>query len=173
MNIKKTSHTKLIAILIIIGVLLVGAIAYFVYAYNKGNTSTTSPNTQQADPSINAKTGVDPSSGNTSTTTTDKTTNQIPVSTIMSISIDTLSEQNGNVTYAGTVKNPVPGGSCSAVFSSTINRPITLSPQYSNGTCGPDTISAKSFTSLGTWTLTLRYFTNSTQVSATKDINIQ
>ena len=173
MNIKKTSRTKFIISITIIGVLLAGVIAYLIYASGKHTTPVAQPQTQQTEPPTNTKAGVLPSNGSTSTPTTDKTTNQIPVSTAMSIVIDTLVEQNGAVDYSGTVTNPVAGGACSAVFTSKINRPITLSPTYSAGKCGPDTISANSFTSIGTWTLTLRYFTNTTQVSVSKDINIQ
>ena len=173
MNIKNTSHTKLIVSLVTIGVLLAGTITYLVYTYSRHTAPVTQPQAQQTNPSTNTKTGVTSSNGSTSAPTTDKTTNQIPVSTTMSILIDTLTEQNGTVTYAGTVTNPVAGGICSAVFTSKINRPITLSPTYSAGKCGPGTVPASSFTSVGTWTLTLRYFTNTTQVSTSKDINIQ
>ncbi len=173
MNIKKTSHTKAIIFTIIIGVLLTGVIAYLLYTAGRHATPVAQPKTQQTEPSSATKTGLSSSNGSSPTTNINKTTNQIPVSTSMSISIDTLIEQNGTVNYSGTVTNPVVGGNCSAVFTSKINRPITLSPTYSAGKCGPDTISANSFTSIGTWTLTIRYFTNTTQVSASKDINIQ
>ncbi len=173
MNIKKIPRTKLIITFIIIGVLLASAITYLVYTYSRHTAPVAQPQTQQTNASSNTKTGVTSSNGSVSTPVVDKTTNEIPVSTSMSISIDTLTEQNGTITYAGTVTNPVAGGICSAVFTSKINRPITLSPDYSTGRCGPGTISANAFTSIGTWTLTLRYFTNTTQVSVSKDINIQ
>ena len=155
---------------IIIGAVIALLVLVVVLGYVWYRTLTPQPNSATTPPSI---TDTTPKQSSSLTPTTEKTTNQIPPSTVMTMTIDTLEEKNGTVTYSGTVTNPVPNGACSAVFSSKINRPVTSTPIYSNGTCGPASIPAADFTSIGTWTLTLSYFTNDSQVSASKDINIQ
>ena len=162
----KKPNKKIITLTIIALCVLIIALGYAWYT------------THQSHPSNSTNTSTDttttkPKQSDASTPTTEKTTNQIPPSTTMSMTIDTLEEKNGIVTYSGTVTNPAPNGACSAVFTSKINRPVTSTPTYSNGSCGPASIPAADFTSIGTWTLTLRYFTNDSQVSASRNINIQ
>lgn len=164
---KKSATPWIIAGILAVALLILVALFLFSHQQSKVNQipphSVTTPQNKE---------GIPPASSQGSSSSP-STTDQIPKSSSMSMAIDSVVEQNGSVTYSGTVGNPVAGGKCSAIFTSKIDKPVTDTPVFKNNTCGPSSVPSTEFTSLGTWTLTLRYFTNSTQVSASKDIEIR
>ncbi len=103
---------------------------------------------------------------------TSKNTTEVPVSTEVKLIIDQLSEDNGSVLYRATVTNPGESGTCSAEFTNPNSKPVTKVTDATGGICGPVSLSVNEFDSLGSWTLTLRYYTGDTQAVATKTLQI-
>lgn len=177
MNIyKKNTKTKTVIILAIVAVLCIGG--YFGYSYffpsqEQQSTQEKANASDQTNPVTKQDVGSPVDGKSQSAAGSTKTTDQIPVSNSMAIAIDSLSQQNGLVTFSGTLSNPDPNGTCSAVFTSKIDKPVTQTFAPKDGKCGPSSLSENAFTSIGTWTLTLRYFTNDHQVSAQKNIEIK
>lgn len=173
MKIQKASHKKVI-ILSIIGALLVVACAaaYFVAtrpndsatkAHEKANSSDTlNPQSKANLPSQSDTPGVDPN----------KSTNEIPVKQDASLSITSLQQSGGSVSYAATFSGIDGGGTCSAEFTAPGAKPVTRTTQPSGQDCSAS-IPEMEFTQLGEWTLTARYYNSNTQVSATQAINVR
>lgn len=178
---KKNTTKKILitsaALAVVFGLALYAAHHFEVWPFKKQATiQTQSPTTQNTSKTdgVAPQAKVDSQKTDTNPNVdTSKTTNEIPASPATSLTITNLSEQNGNVTYSAAITNPGTSGTCSAVFTSKIDRPVTHS-EAANGTqCGPTSIPANTFTSIGQWTLTLRYYTNNTQATATKTIEIR
>lgn len=103
-----------------------------------------------------------------------KNTSEIPVDTSGTISITTLSQSNGQVNFTATVSdNLSDNGTCTVTFSNTNARPVTRTITASNHTCGPQSIPETEFSTLGTWQVTARYFSNNTQVTTTSSVEIK
>ncbi len=106
-----------------------------------------------------------------------KTSDQIPVDDSLTAHIDSINEANGVVTFTGSVTGATQAGSCSVTFSTPNDPPLSQTVSASlNGTtatCDPISIPAQSFSYLGDWTVTFRYFVNNTQAVATGTITIQ
>lgn len=101
-----------------------------------------------------------------------KTTDDIPTSASESIEITKLIQSGGAITYEAKINGTSGGGTCSAVYSNDIAKPVTRTSDANGDMCGPVSISAGEFSTLGTWTLTLRYYSNNTQVVTSKKIDI-
>lgn len=173
MKIQKASHKKVI-ILSIIGALLVvaGASAYFMAtrpndSVQKSHDKANSSDTQNPQSKANL-----PSSDNTSGVDPNKSTSEIPVKQDASLTITSLQQSGGSVSYAATFAGIDGGGTCSAQFTATGAKPVTRTTQPSGQECSAS-IPEMEFTQLGEWTLTVRYYNSSTQVTATQAINVR
>lgn len=102
-----------------------------------------------------------------------KNTDEIPVSTETSVSITELSQNNGKVAYSAEIINPGTSGTCSAVFTNDVAKPVTRTTSTTSSACAKVEIPELEFSAVGTWTLTLRYYTNVTQAVATKTIEVK
>lgn len=102
-----------------------------------------------------------------------KTANEVPISEETTIKITQLTQSDGNVTYMATVTNPGKTGTCSAVFTNSTAQPVTKVTETSDGKCGPVSIPEAQFVAIGTWSLTLRYYSNNMQAVVTQEINIK
>lgn len=173
MKIQKKSHKKAI-VLSVIGVLLVaaGAAAYFLAtrpddsaskAREKANSSDTqNPQNKENIPSADASSGVDPN----------KSTAEVPVKPEASLTISSLKQSNGEVSYAATFDGIDGDGTCSAQFTAPGAKPVTRTTKASGQECSAS-IPEMEFTQLGEWTLTVRYYNSNAQVTATKAINVK
>lgn len=85
----------------------------------------------------------------------------IPQSSSLSVVIGLLENKNSYVNYAATVKG-AKKGTCSALFTSAIGKPVSHVYDTSNGTCEAHIPDVK-FDTYGTWKLTLRFYNNNTQ----------
>lgn len=100
-----------------------------------------------------------------------KNTSQVPIATDTSIAITSLTQQNGQVSYVATISGEG-SGTCAALFTHTASKPVENTTSASGVSCS-GSIPDVEFDILGTWTLTLRYYTDNHQTVATKDIVIR
>lgn len=104
---------------------------------------------------------------------TSKNTAEIPVSSTVKLSIDSISQDSQTVTYRATISNPADSGTCSAVFTKDNSKPVTRVSAANSGSCGPVSIPSLEFESIGVWTLTLRYYADDSQAIATQTVEIR
>lgn len=180
MNIKRQrkSITKYLVLLAVSVVLLGG---YLLYAHNSSywpfSRSTSQAEDQQKeaannDDSQNLQTKDTQSSESKSENVdTRMTTNEIPVSDELAVTIDSLSQnQNGEVEYTATANSKQ--GTCAALFTNDLGKPVSRTSETTSGSCSAS-IPALEFDAIGTWKLTLRYYANDHQAIATKDVNVE
>lgn len=174
----KNSRKKLIVLLISVAVLLfVAAATYLIFFNGKllgwqpfPLSAPSSPTTQSSnDTNHGTKDDVDLGS--------DKTTDQIPVSTDLTATINELSQSNGLVNFRGSANDSKDGGTCSVIFSNSNDRPITRTAKsnVSGGTATCETIQIPEteFSFLGEWGVTFRYYSGDTQAVAEGKIDIK
>jgi|GEM_PF-2395514 len=175
---KKTISKKILIITsgIILAVLL--ASVWFTHHYQiwpflpRADSVQQSQNTQNNSDTTNTHT-KEGTINNSTSTDASKSTSDIPVSTNVSVQITQLSQDSQNVTYSAQITNPGANGTCSAVFSNSISKPVTLVTAAEGGKCGPALLPNELFASLGKWLLTLRYYTSDTQAIATGTIEVK
>lgn len=152
---------------------------YLGFSYYKPKASNSSEDKNS--PVVTQPTTTDSSTPNTSQTEkgvtgsvdASKTTADVPVSKEVTVRIDQLSRVGNDIVYQATVTNPGNIGTCSAVFTKDGAKPVTQDNNTTSGSCGPFKISNYKFDMLGSWLLTLRYYTDSSQAVATKTIEIR
>lgn len=181
MNIRKTTPRSKKAAAITVALLLVALLAAGTYAYAyqigpfaylKQQATEDAANSSDA---TNPRQKVDtPSQEATKGTGADKTTDQIPVAPQGEIAITNLTQQDGNVTYTASLSGVDLTGTCSALFEHADGaaRPITQTTQANETGCPETSIPEMNFSARGTWTLTLRYFVNDTQLLTTKTFEV-
>ncbi len=176
---RRKSYKPIIITTSVVVVLLIVAVIYLIplkgslFGWQPFRTSTpVDTTTQNSD---------DTSHGTKDTTTTDgstdKTTDQIPVSTTLTAKISQLEQTNGAVVFTGSVNDASTGGKCSITFSNENDRPITRSADAvvvnNTGTCGPISVPENEFSFLGDWKATFRYYLNDSQAIAEGIITIK
>ncbi len=121
----------------------------------------------------------DPTEGNkTSQTTTpgvdsSKSTSEIPSTSTLKATVDSLTQQNGVVTASVSLSDPSSSaGTCSFTFTKDQAKPVVRSVVASNLQCATS-IPELEFSSIGQWVLTVRYFNNDAQASAQQEITIR
>jgi cytoskeletal protein RodZ len=129
------------------------------------NSDSTNPGQKKDTPSTETQTDVDDN----------KTTDQVPVAETGALTITSLKQENGNITYAASLQNVDTPGTCSALFehSDGAARPVTRTGASTSDGCPEMSIPEVEFNALGTWKLTLRYYVNDTQLVATKSVEIK
>ena len=173
MKLPMKTHSKIIIFIVILLVILGG---YTVAAYQlklwpfTPASSTSDQNT--SDPTLSpGKEAV--SDGEFS----DKTTDEVPVNPTLTATIDQLAQQDGKVIAKTSINTTDTSGLCSFVFSNANDKPVTqtASPTLKGDRviCGPIEIPEQSFSFLGDWVMTFRYYANNTQVSAEDTISIK
>ena len=164
-----------------IGTLLALVLAAGIYAYVAHSHSwwpfVKSTNTTQSKQDVlSTNTPADKKNAPTTKTNNNvdstKTTDQIPTNPSLALTITKLEQQNGNVTYQAELNDKAQTGTCAAEFTSPGARPVTSTTNATNGVCGPVNIPELQFTKIGDWTLTLRYYTNNTQVSTQQTFTV-
>ena len=121
----------------------------------------------------NKKDFIDKSSSGT----TQKTTDQVPVSEGLKASITQLEQKDNLILFSAAVENASSAGSCTVTFSSPNDKPVVkeVDASMKDGValCGPLNISSLEFSYLGEWQVTLRYYLNDEQAVATGKITIR
>lgn len=176
---KKNSNRSrilyILAVLVVIGVLCTVALARHYQwgpfqqtaiedlASREKQNKSDSTNPQSKDESAASSKDVDKS----------KNTSEVPISETAKLEILKLAQENREVIYSAAVTNGSGGGTCSAVFTHELAKPVISTTSAHNGKCGPTSIPETEFSALGTWTLTLRYYTDNTQAVATQTVEVR
>lgn len=176
----KSSNKKVLVLALSLGLLLLIVSVAALYHYKIGPFANNSPNTDvskeekdkanNSDQTNNQQKATINSGTTSKNVDTTQTTDQIPTSTGVLVSIKNLSHENGTVSYTADVTGATTG-TCSAVFTSQMGKPVTRTTDTSSGVCSAS-ISEAEFDALGTWTLSLRFYSNNTQANASKDVVI-
>lgn len=154
------------------------AISTLAYKYHWGPFSVTPSSEEVKEAQNNSDATNDQqkdSKGQTTNPNVDasKTTNEIPVSTLTTLSITRLVQEDGNIKIASNLENPGASGTCSVQFTSDVAKPVSRTVDAVNGTCPEITIPEQEFSAIGTWKATLRYYTSDTQAVDTKITEIK
>ncbi len=172
---KKTKRKPFLFIsFIVLLLIVVGVIAFNVTRRpNQGTSDTEKSKVNGSDSENDQKKSDIPSKNSNADVDVTKSTDQIPVNQAASIDITSLSQANGNITYSASFKGIEGNGTCSAQFSIDDAKPVTRVTKASGSVCEPVSIPEMEFTRLGLWTLTIRYYTNDSQVTTSKAIEIK
>jgi cytoskeletal protein RodZ len=184
---KKSNRNRLIVLVCAVLVFLLCILAViFFFRHRIAQPSTYSPQSsspKSSDQKSESTTGTSKSQSKESLAKTESTTragveshtttDKVPLDPAASINITKLEQANRNIIYQATVANIRDGGICSATYESQDTQPIVNTVTASSMTCGPVSIPEMSFTKLGKWKLTLRYFSDNKQVIATKEIEVR
>lgn len=175
---KQKSKSKIIwALLLVILLAFAGYVAYAYYYHHWPFTNTQPEVTEQQKTIANNSDSQNPQtkdsvavSSKSDNVDTQKTTDEIPVAQNLSVSIDSLKQTDSSVDYKATASQSVKG-TCSATFTSDIGKPVVKNSETNDGVCS-GSVPILEFDALGTWKLTLRFYTDNTQAIATKDITV-
>lgn len=96
---------------------------------------------------------------------------QIPSSRLVTIDISSLTSENDTVTYSAEVKG-AKSGTCSALFTSDIGKPVSDAYDTNNGLCEAS-IPTYEFDSYGKWTLALRFYNDNTQAKDEASVTLK
>lgn len=157
-------------IIIIPIVLIIAAIAiYVIFASNKTrNNSTTTDNTSSSSSNDTNKSATPTTEGLPSDSTT-TTSDQIPTSDTLTISIDSFTQSGGLVTATASSNN---SGTCVFAYKPADGgKPVTKQEVVTNNKC-ITSISEGEFTYIGDWILTVTYYNNSQKAEAQKNVTI-
>lgn len=170
-NKNKKNRPKIVSVVIVLAILLSVSV-YALYTYTQGSSQ---PNSQQTEESqIDNKTdGADKSVEPGTNTTTDK----IPINKTANAKIRSITQSDGYVNVAAEISNSSTGGKCSVVFENSNARPVSVIVDSTATddlvSCNTVKISESEFSFIGTWNVTLRYYTNSEQVVAQGSVEIK
>lgn len=120
------------------------------------------------DPTNNGKGGE----ANTDGVDSNKTTDEIPQSTTISISLDSTTQSSGNVVAKVSIKNNSQDGVCSFTFSKENARPVVRSIDTSSNSCEVS-IPEQEFEMIGTWNVSVHYFSNNTQATVEGSVSVK
>lgn len=175
---KKSSKARLLFILLAVGLLtLIGLMAYSYFGdpalFDNESTSENEKRTEKKESSttdspISKKTKAPSISDDVDVTTP---ANDVPVAKKTTINITQLYQTNGRIDYQATISGTT-GGTCSAIFESERGKPVTRTSKSTGNVCSAS-IPAMEFDAPGDWTLTLRYYIDNTQATATKNVKIR
>lgn len=132
------------------------------------NTNIDSEIATKNDPTIKNKTDT----VNTPGVNSNKTTNEIPVSSDITISIKDLTQADGKISANLKIDNASDNGLCSFTFTKENAKPVVRSTSTKTNSCSI-TIPELEFEMLGKWILEARYFANENQATANGEINIK
>ena len=186
MNInKKQSNTRKIILVFALIVVLIGAgytaaaSSYSLWPFSPESkeipmqTEDTSTSVAGKDDTTTDKTddatakedtsSTEPQKGDDDSKDVDSSQNaeDVSSSTKAVVSITSLEAVDDTVTYQASVKG-ASNGTCSALFTSAIGKPVSDVSSVSNGICKANIPTLK-FDSYGKWKLTLRFYNDNTQ----------
>jgi len=177
---KKTNKKRILIILTVVSLLLLIGFTAYAYSNNtnlvdKSNEQNSTKEESTPDTQPTSKSSIDDEDAKAPVQSDDvditQPANEVPVAEKTTVTITELSQNNGNVSYRSDVSGNQ-NGTCSALFESDRGKPVTRTTETANGSCAAS-IPAMEFDAPGTWTLTLRFYTDNTQAIAKKDIVIR
>lgn len=163
---QKSKKPILIAIALVL--LLVGAgIGYvLVQRSNQQKESSTSSDEtssqNKADPTDDT---TEPKDVSTSTS------EQIPVSETVSVSITNAAQQDATVNATAAVKGASTNGTCVFLFTSPDSRPVTRQVDNVTTSCSTS-VPAVEFDKIGDWNLKVTYYNNNSRTEAQKNVTV-
>lgn len=164
----KPSNKKLTYAAILVVVILVAGVVYFLFL-NKPKSATTTPATSDSSPTTSRdKTAQTQSVGlpaDSAATTTDK----IPTSDTLSVSVSSFAQSNGTVD--ATAKTSADGTCVFTYVPADGGKPVTRQVATSSSTCTAS-IPTNEFTYLGKWSLTVTLYSNSQKAEVQRDVAI-
>lgn len=168
---KKSKKTNKAVYAVVVVVLVVAALfaGYFAYAHYQSIQSSEQNSSTDSDAvDIDGKSNAN----NTDNDDVDSslTNEEVPVSDTVSINITKLTSTADEVTYSASV-NGAQSGKCSATFTNSIGKPVVKVSDAKNGICS-GTYGTSEFDALGQWKLTVHFYTNNTQATASGDVDV-
>ena len=109
---------------------------------------------------------------NTEGVDSNKSTDDIPQSTTASISINSTTQSSGTISTDISIENNSQNGVCSFTFTKENARPVVRSVDTSSNSCKVS-IPEQEFEMIGTWNLSVHYFSNNTQATAEGTVSVR
>lgn len=173
---KAITATMLFAIILLSAGYMGAASMYSFWPFEKINTASVdnTEDKQEANtedpvqPATEEKPKAEDKSENVET---DTPSEDVPQSTKTTMKITSLVNEGGSVKYTAKI-NGTKKGTCSALFTNAIGKPVTNVHDTSSGFC-EGTVPEASFDAYGSWKLTLRFYNDNTQVKDTASVSLE
>jgi len=165
---------NLTIILVIVGVVIIAAVAFWLITSRHDPTSQyhpkySTPSASSGGSSVSTP-QVENDSKNSDQTASDTTSQQVPVAPSGSVAIVDLSQADGYINAKATVSG-FTTTQCVYTFTAQDARPVI---RQINGDCTGVSIPQGEFELIGTYTLTVTAYNGTTEkVTASKDISVQ
>lgn len=163
--------------LVLLGVVLISLVSFICvglyFSYDTKN-STTGANTDKdtsgrADEiKRNAPKRSTASSGGLSNDTTNKTTDQVPTDSTLSVTINSTTQSNGQV--QATAKTST-NGTCVFQYTTEGDKPVISEVEATNYLCSTS-IPEVQFAKIGTWQLKVTLYNNGKKAEVTTDVTV-
>ena len=134
---------------------------------DEAQTNSSKNNLQSKDTNKDNSIGDETLPNNSTGTTTDK----IPSSETLEISIKNTSQNGGTVNASVEISGTTTDGTCVFTYTTPEDRPVIQQISSSNNTCQSN-IPEVQFSKLGTWKLNVVFYQNNTKVEASKNVTI-
>lgn len=169
----KKSRLPILSVLFFL--VLASATAYYLLIIKKSSNESSNPVDIVQHKSETGKSSAQDlkarsTNSNSEDVDTTKTTDQIPASKLASVTISSLSQNGGTISYEANVTG-VESGTCSASFTSKIGKPVVRAVKLEGGVC-KDSVNETLFDAIGEWTLELSAYSSNTRATASKSITI-
>lgn len=168
MKVKKSHHNRrfwALAALLFFVILLISLVFIGLYYVNQHKADTQTTNSNQGSSS---KTSSKATSGLPNDADL-MTTDQVPVSSDLSVSITSLSQSDQSVIAKAKTSG---NGTCVFLFQPSDNsKPVTRQVSTSNNSCSVN-IPVGEFAYLGVWKLTVNYYNNNARKETSRDVSI-
>jgi len=102
---------------------------------------------------------------------TSTTSDEVPVSNALSVSISNTGQSNGVVTSAATVTGLDESGTCVFTYSTPGDRPVVQQVTTTNKICQSN-IPEVQFSKLGTWKLSVVFYQNNARAETSQNVTI-
>ena len=172
LKIKQTNNNRVILITAAVIIVLLLIIGGF-FLYKKMQEDTVKPTTTSDNKKISndIKSNSKPISKDADIpeNSASKTSQDIPKSTIKTITLISTSQTNGNVDAVATTSAE---GYCAFQYTTTDDKPVVSQSNTSNKQC-VSSIPEIQFSKLGTWKLTATYYADNEKAETTKDVTIR
>lgn len=108
---------------------------------------------------------------NLPTNSTSKTSDQVPISDALSVSISNTSQSNGIVSAAIKITGSDENGTCVFTYSTPGDRPVVQEVTSSNNICQSN-IPEVQFSKIGVWNLNVTFYQNNARAEASQNVTI-
>lgn len=165
---KRSSKKKYLYLISLVVVVIIAAIASFMILNKPKPESSATTNTSVSEPANSSKTTEAPSQGLPSNPT-ETTTDQVPVSKDLTVSITSFTQSNGIVE---SVAQSSGSGTCVFTYRpGDGGKPVTRQVAISDNICKAS-IPEGEFAYIGQWSLIVTFYSNSQKAEAQKNVSI-